>query len=65
MARVRLDPWVYGLVLGLCVGGGVVLVSSIRFGFSAELLLIGLVLAVAFGSLGLMGAIAGRKTHVD
>jgi len=56
---------VYGLALGLCVGGGVVLVSSIRFGFSAELLLIGLVLAVAFGSLGLMGAVAGRKTHVD
>ena len=55
----------YGLILGLCVGGGVVLVSSIRYGFSVELLLIGIVLAIGFGGLGLMGAVVGRKTHVD
>ena len=65
MARVRPDPWVYGLILGLCVGGGVVLVSSILYGFSAVLLLIGIVLVIGFGGLGLMGAVVGRKTHVD
>jgi hypothetical protein len=65
MAAGREHPWVYGLILGLCVGGGVVLVSSIRYGFSAELLLIGIVLVAGFGGLGLMGAVMGRKTHVD
>jgi hypothetical protein len=65
MAATHVHPWVYGLILGLCVGGGVVLVSSIRYGFSAELLLIGIVLVVGFGGLGLMGAVVGRKTHFD
>ena len=65
MAAARPDPWIYGLILGLCVGGGVVLVSTIRYGFSAELLLIGIVLVIGFGGLGLMGAIVGRKTRVD
>ena len=65
MATARPDPWIYGLILGLCVGGGVVLVSTIRYGFSVDLLLIGIVLVIGFGGLGLMGAVVGRKTHVD
>jgi hypothetical protein len=65
MPAARIDPWVYGLILGLCVGGGVVLVSSILYGLSAPLLLIGLVLLVVFGSLGLVSALVSRRTRVD
>jgi hypothetical protein len=53
------------VILGLCVGGGVVLISSLRYGFSAPLLLLGVVLAIVFGGLALMGAFVSRRTHVD
>ncbi len=65
MPAARVDPWVYGLILGLCVGGGVVLVSSILYGFSAPLLLLGLVLLVVFGGLGLVSALVNRRSRVD
>lgn len=65
MPIARVDPWVYGLILGLCVGGGVVLVSSIRYGLSAPLVLLGLVLLIVFGGLGLMSAAVSRRTRVD
>jgi hypothetical protein len=58
-------PWLWGVILGLCVGAGVVLVSSIRYGFSAPLLLIGIVLAVVFGGLGVIGAFVERRTSVE
>jgi hypothetical protein len=65
MPAARVDPWVYGLILGLCVGGGVVLVSSIRYGLSVPLLILGLVLMVVFGGLGLMSAVVARRTRVE
>jgi len=65
MPAVRVDPWVYGLILGLCVGGGVVLVGSIQYGLSAPLLLLGLILLVVFGGLGLVSALVNRRTRVD
>jgi hypothetical protein len=65
MPVARVDPWVYGLILGLCVGGGVVLVSSLRYGLSAPLVLLGLVLLIVFGGLGLMSAVVARRTRVD
>jgi len=65
MPIARVDPWVYGLILGLCVGGGVVLVSSIRYGLSAPLVILGLVLVVVFGALGVMSAVVARRTRVD
>ena len=65
MPAARVDPWVYGLILGLCVGGGVVLVSAILYGLSAPLLLLGLVLLVVFGGLGLVGALVNRRRRVD
>lgn len=49
-------------ILGICVGGGVVLLSSLRYGFSAPLLLLGIVLAIGFGGLALVGAFVGRRT---
>ncbi|TMG69577.1 MAG: hypothetical protein E6H86_02485 [Chloroflexi bacterium] len=58
-------PWIWGLILGVLVGGGVVLVSSIRVGFSAPLLMLGLVLLVVFGALGLVGSVFSRRTHLD
>ena len=65
MPAARVDPWVYGLILGLCVGGGVVLVGSILYGLSASLLLLGLILLVVFGGLGLVSALVNRRTRVD
>jgi hypothetical protein len=47
------------------VGAGVVLVSSIRYGFSAPLLLIGVVLAIVFGGIGVIGAFVQRRTSVE
>jgi hypothetical protein len=58
-------PWAVGLILGLCVGGGVVLVNSIRYGFSAPLLVLGMVLLVGFGGLSLLDAFVSRRTHLD
>ena len=58
-------PWLWGVMLGLCVGSGVVLVSSLRYGFSAPLLLLGIVLAIVFGGLGVLGAFVQRRTSVE
>ena len=58
-------PWLWGVGLGVCVGGGVVLLSSIRYGLSAQLLILGIILAVGFGGLALIAAFAGRRTPVD
>jgi hypothetical protein len=58
-------PWLLGVGLGLCVGGGVVLLSSIRYGLSAPLLLLGIVLAVGFGGLALIATFARRRTPID
>lgn len=55
-------PWLGGVILGICVGGGVVLLSSLRYGLSAPLLLLGIVLAIGFGGLSLVGAFVGRRT---
>jgi hypothetical protein len=57
--------WLWGLALGVVVGVGVVLLSYVRYGFSAPLLLLGVVLVVAFGALGVVGAFVGRRTHLD
>jgi len=57
--------WLWGLGLGLCIGGGVVLLSSLRYGLSAPLLLLGIILAVAFGGPALFGEFMRRRTPID
>ncbi|HXN90700.1 MAG TPA: hypothetical protein VN906_04370 [Candidatus Sulfotelmatobacter sp.] len=57
--------WLWGLGLGLCIGGGVVLFSSLRYGLSAPLLLLGIILAVGFGGLALFGEFMRRRTPID
>ena len=57
--------WLWGVGLGLVVGGAVVLVSSVRFGFSAPLLLLGMVLVVGFGALSALAGAARRRTPID
>ena len=42
-----------------------IVIGALRYGLSAPLLLIGLVLAVGFGGLALMGPFIRRRTHVD
>ena len=51
--------------MGLVIGGAVVMLSSLRHGFSAPLLLLGLVLAIVFGALALVGAVARGRTPID
>ena len=58
-------PWLWGVGFGLLVGGAVVFVSSLRYGFSGPLLFLGLALAVAFGAMAVVGGIAGRRTGID
>jgi hypothetical protein len=53
------------LSLGFAVGGGVVLVSSFRYGLSVPLLVLGIVLVAGFGGLALLGAFVSRRTKVD
>jgi hypothetical protein len=66
MTPTRSDhAWLVGLILGLAVGGGVVLVSSLRYGLSVPLLVLGIVLIAGFGGLALLGAFVSRRTKVD
>jgi hypothetical protein len=57
--------WLWGVGFGLLVGGAVVLLSALRYGLSAPLLLLGMVLVLTFGSLAIVGAIARRRTGID
>jgi len=51
--------------MGLCIGVGVIVVSSLRYGFSVPLLILGLVCAVVFGGLAFMGLFVRDRTEVD
>ena len=51
--------------MGLCVGGGIVLVSSLRYGFSVPLLVIGLVCACVFGGMAFMGLFVRDRAELD
>ena len=57
--------WLWSLAFGLLVGGCVVALSAARYGLSGPLLLLGIVLAVGFGSLGLLADFASRRTTLD
>ncbi len=52
-------------MFGLSVGAGVVLVNSLRYGLSAPLIGVGIVLAIGFGGLALLGALLDRRTNLD
>ena len=57
--------WLWSLAFGLLVGGCVVALSAARYGLSVPLLLLGIVLAVGFGSLGLLAEFTWRRTTLD
>jgi hypothetical protein len=57
--------WLWGLAFGLLVGGWVVALSAARYGLTAPLLLVGIVLAIGFGGLAFVGAFVGRRRPVD
>lgn len=58
-------PWLWSVILGVVVGGGVIVGSSLRYGFSSPVLVLGLVLLVVFGALGLVGPVVGRRMNLD
>ncbi len=58
-------PWTWGLAFGLVVGGSVVVVSSLKYGFSGPLLVIGIVIAAAFGGLIVIGYTTERRRPTD
>lgn len=53
-------PWLWGVYLGIVVAATVVLLSAITRGFRPGLLLLGVVLLIAFGGLGAIGALLRR-----
>lgn len=55
-------PWVWGVVFGFVVGGSVLLLSSAQHGLRASNVVLGLVVFIAFGLLGVVGALVGRYT---
>jgi hypothetical protein len=59
------EPGRWGIALGLVIGGSVVLVSSLRYGLTVPLLLLGIVLAIAFGGLGLVAVLVRRRMSID
>jgi hypothetical protein len=57
--------WLWGLAFGLLVGGCVVALSAARYGFSGPLIVLGIVLAIAFGGLGVIAGLARNRTTLD
>jgi hypothetical protein len=58
-------PWLWAVIMGLSIGGGIVLVGSILYGFSLPLLVIGVVCAAVFGGLAFMGLLTSLRADVD
>ena len=58
-------PWVFGIAFGVGIGSGGVLLSSLKYGFSAPLLLIGVILTIGFGAAALAGEFVRKRTHID
>jgi len=55
-------PWLWGVYLGIAVGGAVVFFSSMTHGFRPGLLLVGLILLIVFGGIALLGELVRRYT---
>ena len=55
----------FGIAFGVGIGSGVVLLSSLRYGFSAPLLLIGVILTIGYGAAALAGEFVRKRTHID
>jgi hypothetical protein len=55
-------PWIWGLSFGVLVGGGVFLLSTIKFGLRFSNVMLGLVVFITFGLLGFLGGLLRRFT---
>lgn len=55
-------PWIWGLSFGLLVGGGVFILSTLKFGLRFSNLMLGLVVFITFGLLGFVGGMLRRFT---
>ena len=55
-------PWIWSLSFGVLVGGGVFLLSTLKFGFRISNLILGVVVFIAFGLLGFLGGLMRMYT---
>jgi hypothetical protein len=53
-------PWSWGVMFGAIVGGGVLILSTLKYGFRLSNLILGVVVFIAFGLLGFVGGLARR-----
>lgn len=60
VAYTRPPAWLWGACFGLFIGGGVVFVSTVIYGFNSALLLVGGVLALVFTIIGLFSGFVRR-----
>ncbi|HUZ87928.1 MAG TPA: hypothetical protein VNF26_13345 [Candidatus Baltobacterales bacterium] len=58
----RPPAWLWGVYFGLFIGGGVVLISALRYGFRPELFLVGGVLVLVFAIIGLLSGLVRKYT---
>ena len=58
-------PWLWPFIVGVSIGGGILLVASLRYGFSFPLLVIGIVCAAVFGGLAFIGLLTTLHAEVD
>ena len=57
--------WQVGVALGLCIGAGVVLLGALRYGLSAPLFVLGVVVTLTFGGFAALGLFERRRPHLD
>jgi hypothetical protein len=55
-------PWVWGVAFGFVVAAAVLIVSAAEYGVRASNAMLALVLFIAFGVLGVIGALVRRYT---
>jgi hypothetical protein len=58
----RPPAWLWGAYFGVFIGGGVVLVGTLKYGFRSELLLLGGILVLVFAVMGLFSGFVRRYT---
>jgi hypothetical protein len=59
------QPWRWGIGFGVATGGAVVALSSVRYGLSLPLLLLGVALALGCGGLAFVAAFGRGRARPE